>query len=44
MPPTLRSNMEQVIKDPPWPREDATLGVTRMLGYALTTPYFGVMK
>jgi hypothetical protein len=44
MPPTLRSNLEQLIREAmsgqPVPDEVAM----RMLGFALATPYFGVIK
>ena len=46
MPPTLRSNIEQMMREPwpPWNRDDPHEGALRMLGYALATPYFGVIK
>lgn len=46
MPPTLRSNIEQLMREtsPPWNRNDPQEGALRVLGLALTTPYFGVMK
>lgn len=46
MPPTLRSNIEQMMKEPwpPWNRDDPSEGALRMLGFALATPYFGVSK
>lgn len=46
MPPTLRSNIEQMMREPwpPWNRDDPYEGALRMLGYALATPYFGVIK
>ncbi len=46
MPPTLRSNVEQLMREPwpPWNRDDPMEGALRTLGFALTTPYFGVMK
>jgi uncharacterized protein (DUF1800 family) len=44
MPPTLRSNMEQMIKAPQWNANDATEGTMRMLTFALATQYFGVIK
>lgn len=46
MPPTLRSNVEQLMREtnPPWNRSDPQEGALRVLGLALTTPYFGVIK
>jgi hypothetical protein len=44
MPPTLRSNIEQLIAEPAWGRDDTTQGALRMLDYALSTPYYGVIK
>ena len=46
MPPTLRSNIEQIMKEvwPPWDRNDPTEGALRMMGFALATPYYGVIK
>jgi uncharacterized protein (DUF1800 family) len=46
MPPTLRSNIEQMMKEvwPPWDRNDPTEGALKMIGFALATPYFGVIK
>jgi uncharacterized protein (DUF1800 family) len=46
MPPTLRSTIEQMMSgtSPPWNRADPTEGALRMIGFALATPYFGVMK
>jgi len=46
MPPVLRSNMEQLLRqaNPPWDRNDATQGAMRMVAFSLTTPYFGIMK
>ncbi len=46
MPPTLRSNIEQMMKEvwPPWDRDDPAEGALRMIGFALATPYFGVIK
>ena len=44
MPPTLRSNMDQMIKAPQWNPNDATEGAMRMLSFALSTQYFGVIK
>lgn len=44
MPPTLRSTMEQIIRSPSWNRSDLGEGAMRMIGYALSTPYYGVIK
>lgn len=46
MPPTLRSTIEQMMNEtsPPWNRADPQEGALRMLGFALSTPYFGVIK
>ncbi len=44
MPPTLRNNMEQMIKAPNWNPSDMSEGATRMLDFALATPYYGVIK
>lgn len=46
MPPTLRSNIEQMMREtwPPWNRDDPSEGALRMTGFALATPYFGVSK
>lgn len=44
MPPTLRSNIDQLIKQPTWDTRDPAEGAFRMLDFALTSPYFGVMK
>ena len=44
MPPTLRNNMEQMIKAPNWNANDMSEGAMRMLDFALTTPYYGVIK
>ena len=46
MPPTLRSNIEQIMREPwpPWNKEDPLEGAMRMIGFALATPYFGVSK
>ncbi len=43
MPPTLRSNLEQMIQQPNWRGDDASEGAMRMLDLALATPYFGVI-
>jgi uncharacterized protein (DUF1800 family) len=44
MPPTLRSNLEQLIRQPQWNTTDPSEGTMRMIGYALSTPYYGVIK
>ena len=44
MPPTLRNNMEQMIKAPNWNANDMSEGAMRMLDFALATPYYGVIK
>ncbi|MBL8362775.1 MAG: DUF1800 family protein [Rubrivivax sp.] len=44
MPPTLRSTIEQLIRNPQWNVNDPTEGPMRMLAYALSTPSFGVIK
>lgn len=44
MPPTLRSTLEQLIKQPQWNTQDPSEGPMRMISYALTTPAFGVSK
>jgi hypothetical protein len=46
MPPTLRTNIEQMMREanPPWNRNDPAEGAMRMIGLALATPYFGVSK
>lgn len=46
MPPTLRSNIEQMMKEPwpPWNKNDPGEGALRMLGFALATAYYGVSK
>ncbi|HSW03350.1 DUF1800 domain-containing protein [Aquabacterium sp.] len=45
MPPTLRSNIEQLMRgDPFWDRNAPDDGALRLLGYALATPYYGVIK
>lgn len=46
MPPTLRSNIEQIMREPwpPWNKQDPFEGAMRMIGFALATPYFGVSK
>jgi len=44
MPPTLRSTLEQLIKQPQWNVQDPTEGPMRMIAYALSTPAYGVIK
>jgi len=44
MPPTLRSNLEEMIRQPNWNALDTSQGMTRMLDFALATPHFGVMR
>jgi uncharacterized protein (DUF1800 family) len=44
MPPTLRTNLEQLIRQPQWDVNDASEGALIMLDFALSTPYFGVIK
>ena len=46
MPPTLRSNVEQFMRlsNPPWNINHPIEGSMRMLGFALATPYYGVIK
>ncbi|WP_284615611.1 DUF1800 domain-containing protein [Aquabacterium humicola] len=44
MPPTLRSNLEQLMKDAPWDARNPDDGALWLLGYATNTPYFGVIK
>jgi uncharacterized protein (DUF1800 family) len=44
MPPTLRSNLEQLMKDAPWDARDPDNGALWLLGYATNTPTFGVIK
>lgn len=44
MPPTLRSNIELLIKEPMWDVRDVDYAATRLLDFALSSPYFGVMK
>ena len=44
MPPTLRNNMEQIIRAPSWNASDMSEGAMRMLAFALATPYYGVTK
>lgn len=46
MPPTLRSNIEQIMAEryPPWNAADPAEGALRVLGYALMTPYAGISR
>ncbi len=46
MPPTLRTNVETIINqpNPPWNKAQPSEGPLRMLGFALATPYYGVIK
>ena len=44
MPPTLRSNIDQLIREPQWDTKDPAEGTLRMLDFALTSPYYGVIK
>ena len=46
MPPTLRSNIEQIVNqaNPPWNTRQPAEGPLRMLAFALATPYYGVIK
>jgi uncharacterized protein (DUF1800 family) len=44
MPPTLRTNLEQMIAKPQWDARSPIEGALRMLDYALFSPYFGVIK
>ena len=44
MPPTLRSNLEQMIREPSWNASNMGEGAMRILDVALATPYFGVSK
>jgi len=44
MPPTLRSNLEQLIREAMGGQPDLDDVAMRMLGFALATPYFGVIK
>jgi len=45
MPPTLRSNIEQLMRGQPfWDLNAPDDGALRLLGYALATPYYGVIK
>lgn len=44
MPPTLRSNLDQLMRKPQWDTRDPSDGATRLIGYALATPYYGVIK
>lgn len=44
MPPTLRSNIEQLVIQPTWDTKNPTEGALRMFDFALTSPYYGVIK
>jgi len=44
MPPTLRSNIEQMMSEPIWDPNAPDSAALLLLSYALATPYFGVMK
>lgn len=45
MPPTLRSALELQIKRPTWwPRDDPAQGAISIIGVALASPYYGVIK
>lgn len=45
MPPTLRSNIEHLMRGQPfWDQNAPDDGALQLLGYALATPYFGVIK
>jgi hypothetical protein len=44
MPPTLRTSLEQLIAKPQWDARNPQEGAFRMLDYALSSPYFGVVK
>jgi uncharacterized protein (DUF1800 family) len=44
MPPTLRISMEQMIRQPSWDNRSPEDGAMVMLGFALATPTFGVIK
>lgn len=41
---TLRFNLEQMILSPTWNPSDPSEGAMRMLGFALATPQYGVIK
>jgi len=41
MPPTLRSMLEQQMRNPSWNAASAEEGVLRLMTFALATPYFG---
>lgn len=43
MPPTLRATLDQLMRNPTWNTANPDEGAMRMLGFALATPYFGVM-
>ena len=44
MPPTLRANLAQVMREPSWDTSTPEAGALFMLGYALATPYFGTIQ
>ena len=44
LPPTLRKDIEQLIRQPQWNVDLPEEGALRMLDYALTSPYFGVIR
>jgi uncharacterized protein (DUF1800 family) len=44
MPHTLRSYIEQQVRSPHWDTRSPEEGAVRMIGLALATPYFGVIK
>lgn len=44
MPHTLRSNIEQQMRKPTWNTSAEGEGALQMIGMALSTPYFGVIK
>jgi hypothetical protein len=44
MPPTLRSNLRQLIANNPYWMTDPANNSMRVLAWALTTPYYGVSK
>lgn len=43
MPPTLRATLDQMMRNPTWNTANPDEGALRLLGFALATPYFGVM-
>ena len=44
MSPKLRNTIEQLVKQPQWDVRSLDEGPARMLDFALTSPYYGVMK